>query len=386
MTSAAASPLALDPPQPSWRRAAAFGMLGGVTLVALEMLVLPSDLTRADWIALAMLLMVQWSLAATVIAYVATYAEARVRVPALVAWLLATAVALSAAFAFLFSLAMQYGSRFAVGREAALEVGFATGEFAPMSTFLYNLWILLFFGGLFTAGCVLGRRAERSRDVLARAEIERSRTEALLGEAELESLRAHVDPSFLLRVVTEIEVRYGVRSGDADRLLDALVGFLRSAMPGVRGNTSTLRAELQLADAYGRVWSEIDPERAGWRIHSDRGVPDTPFPSMWLLPVLDAWSSGASASAICDVRIAMYGSHATLTLDSDSVALPRGFPMTLDYRLRVGLRAVFADRAALALRTPATRERRELSLTFPLPVVGGGYTSRMRSDAQRISS
>jgi hypothetical protein len=172
------------------RRALIYGVLGGITLIVLELLMLPVDLVRQEPGRFALQLLLQWVPAGIAIAGFAFVTEGKHAPVTMAAMLIAFAVALSAAI-----VAARYAMR-AAG--FTLGTGVLTSPPA-LSSFFYTLWLTLFFGGLFLIGCTQAARAERARSSLARAEIERRRTEALLGEASLQALKASVDPDFLLR-------------------------------------------------------------------------------------------------------------------------------------------------------------------------------------------
>jgi len=76
-----------------------------------------------------------------------------------------------------------------------------------LALFSYNLWNSLFYGGLLVAGYVLSVRGERTRVLLREAAIARGRTEALLGELQLQMLQAQIDPTLLLAALDEVQSR-----------------------------------------------------------------------------------------------------------------------------------------------------------------------------------
>jgi hypothetical protein len=339
------------------RRWLGLGVLGAVTLIAMEFLVLPRGLAWSERLEIARNLFVQWSACAVAIAALASYAERRWR-PGMMA-LLFVGFALGATLAL---HALRYGADL-----LGIPIGGSvyTGQSTPLaSSFSYNLWVLLFFGGLFMTACVLGLRAERVRDARAATKIARNRSEALLADARLQALQAHVDPAFLLRVMTEVEQRYIARAQDADRLLQRLVAFLRLAMPGVRGRHVTLADELELVAAHGALWADLDPARAAIAIRCDGAPAKVPFPPLWLLPVLDRWAEAAPVGSRATLRIACSTDGVALALEG--VATPTGdwMPQPLAYRLRVALQQLFDDRWQLVIRSTTAPGAPALSLTF----------------------
>jgi hypothetical protein len=356
------------------RRCIGLGLLAGMTLTAMEMLALPTSLTPGERIDIVRYVFVQWSFVATLLGWLACRAERRWRTPGMA--LLLVAFALAASFAIL-------GVRMAVDALGlSLGASIYTGRSPMPATFFYNLWVTLFFGGLFLAASVLGIRAERMRDARAFAEIARIRSEALLADARLAALQAHVDPAFLLRVMTEVEARYIRRVGDADRLLQRLVAFLRLAMPGVRGRHVTLADELALAAAYATLWSDLDPGRARIDVHEDEAAAGVPFPSRWLLPVLDRWSDAAPRGACAALVVTRTGDRIELTLQGDAPASGRWIPNALAYRLRVALQRQLGDAWQLVLAPAGTAGTPAFSLAFALPAgANGGAAAVPASDS-----
>jgi hypothetical protein len=206
---------------------------------------------------------------------------------------------------------------------------------------VHIFWGAMVYGGLFVAAYRSSMQSERTRELLARAEIARQETENLFSEAQLLSLRGHVDPEFLLRVMVEVEHRYAHDAAGMGRLLDPLVNFLRTAMPGVRSGASTLAAEVLLAEQYALVWAELEAARATWNIRVEGPMPDLPFPPLLLLPVLDQLAAGSARRV--KLQVAQTDERCILTLTRGVPFHERGLAPELLYRLQVGLRAVFGD-------------------------------------------
>lgn len=333
-------------------RVALYGTMGGVMMTALEFLVLAPNLVAPIWLELVVYLTLQWIPAGIVVAWIGLRIDGRHRGRKMFTLLVTFAAAMSAVI-----IATREAAR-AVG--VTLNPGPLTN--APLlPSFFYTLWVILFYGGLFMMACAQSARAERTRNALARAEIERQESEIILGETALQALKTRVDPDILLSAVGEIERRYEVDPVGADQLLDALVAFLRCAVPGLRDAQRMLGDELRLASACARVWNEVDRERPRWRIHDHPDVAELPFPGLWLVAALGRWSSVAPRGAICDVRVRTEPESVSLMLDAQ---WPSGDWVTpaLEHQLRVGLRSAFGDAARLVLRTAATPDVPLLSL------------------------
>ncbi len=213
------------------------------------------------------------------------------------------------------------------------------------ANFCYMLWMTLFHGGIFVVACVLLQRAERNQRLLGSAQIARRRTEALLDEAEFDALRGRVDPAFLLRAMATVQMFYARDAAAADRLLDQLVAFLRSAMPIVRSGGSSLKTEVGLARDYAALSAAIDTGSTLWHVKVEGLLPDMAFPPLLLLPLMDHFNSsrdtaphavrGACLCVTSDAR------RVEIVIESPGGMDAAGRAMALPYPLQVALRAAF---------------------------------------------
>ena len=102
----------------------------------------------------------------------------------------------------------------------------------------FQIWLLLFFGGLAAAIYASRRRRARMLAALLAAELGRATSQQRLAEARLASLQTRVDPDFLLQTLTRLEQSYESDPDAADRLLDELIAFLRGALADIRASTA----------------------------------------------------------------------------------------------------------------------------------------------------
>jgi hypothetical protein len=163
--------------------------------------------------------------------------------------------------------------------------GGAVNRSNSVALWAYNLWLSMFYGGLLVAGYALSMRGERTRAALRDAALARGRTEALLGELRLQTLRSQIDPTLLLAALDEVQRLYPRHGEHADALLERLVDFLRAAMRGLKDRGSSLRVELHLAQAFARLQA-LMPLGARWQVELPRALPELAFPSLLLLPIM----------------------------------------------------------------------------------------------------
>ena len=334
----------------NWRRAVAYGPLLGVTIAVMETSVLPLDAMSAGrWLGFELSLMVIWSVAGVLLTSATMLLESRLR-----PWMMVP-------FMITFSLLIS------AGWSGSFGLGFETVQLESSNWFdrysrLHIFWSCAFYGGLFVFALRVGMQSERTRRLLGSAELARQQTESVLSEARLLSLQGQVDPEFLLRVMVEVERRYARDPAGMGRLLDRLVSFLRAAMPGVRSGASTLAAEVLLAERYAEVCAELGPDRAIWTIQVEGALPELPFPSLLLLPLLDQLTAASGPTRRVELQVTQRYGHCILMLARGAPEHECRLTPELLYRLQVGLRAVFGD--AWTLQTgPASAA---VVLTLPL--------------------
>ena len=93
-------------------------------------------------------------------------------------------------------------------------------------------------------------REARARGKLLEAEAQREKLERQGVQAELKLLQAQVEPHFLFNTLANLRYLVQTRSDDALPMLDHLIHYLRTALPEMRAEASTLGREMELARAY----------------------------------------------------------------------------------------------------------------------------------------
>jgi hypothetical protein len=371
----AVSPWSWDASAFTPRRIVVFGLLWAAAQTALASYGLPVEgLSRTELLRLWAEVYITYALQGVFGAFIAKRVAADFNLSKVVLAILFVAFGVS-------------GIRFVLERSLGLLSNFPPfGDRSVWTAYLFDASGSLLSGGLFMLGCIFSLRSEHTRILLGQAEIARGQTEALLSEAELQTLRGHVDPALLLRVMAEVQRRYAGDAGSADRLLEQLVNFLRRAMPGVRTGTSTLAADVKLVRAHARLLAEVAPQHTIWRIRVEPGLAELPFPPLLLLPVLDALAAACPPASACTLAIGRADEAGSspaapgimLRLDGP-VSLPHWLPEALERRLRVGLAAVFGHAWSLHVGDAATANDPALVLTLSSPAPHGIASQRLVS-------
>jgi hypothetical protein len=317
-----------------WRSALPYGALWGCAVMAMETVVQPVDAMTGEYAAFILSVGVQQVALGVCIAWTAAVVERRLSLR----WLPLVAV----------TIAINAGAAIAWGERLCypwigLTVFPRHQDFA--SAFAYHAWTALFYGGLLLIARSFALRGERVERLLARARLERSRSEATLGEVRLQSLQGSLEPQLMRQVMADIQRRQHTDPAAAERLLDELVGFLRLAMHGLRHQASTLAAELTLVHAYRAMRTEQYGRHTSLQICADAAVEDIAFPPLLLLPLLDALApANAPPCGALMLQRGPDGVRITLTGGSRE---PAGGPSLdgLTERLKIGLRALHGERA-----------------------------------------
>jgi hypothetical protein len=215
--------------------------------------------------------------------------------------------------------------------------------------FLHGAWMFAFWGSI---GAMLHRedlRRRRGESALQAEELARLETEARLSEARLQSMRAQVEPEFLLQSLSAIERLYESNSVAADRALDALVRFLRQSIASLRRATSTFGDECRLLDAYARAVGIGARESNAVRIVLDQEAAGFPAPPGILLPIATCLLAGTARYTLSlRARSTPAGPAVDVALNGDGAADCRNAADTLE-RIARRLRACGFDADAAVI-------------------------------------
>jgi hypothetical protein len=199
----------------------------------------------------------------------------------------------------------------------------------------------------------LYRMWRRARErAAALRDLQRTRAELLrhTAQADLLAMQARIDPTFLFETLRDIDHAYGVEASRGRRLIDALIDYLRAALPGIDGTTSTLGKECDLARAYLDLARERHRLDLAVSVDLKRESRATPFPPMLVLPLLDDIVRSLRAierAGRITITPAVAGGVITLAIDVEPPCLPSSATLTL---VRGRLRDLFADAGAITLR------------------------------------
>jgi len=149
----------------------------------------------------------------------------------------------------------------------------------------------------------------RTSDALAIAQLGLSQAQKRRLTEELRSAQAALDPDFLFATLAEVDRRFDGDPLVARRLLDALIRYLRAALPAKDDSIGTLGQQATLVRAY----LEIESIRSSGRLQPGVEVPgeleSRLFAPALILPLV-ALAAGDAAGSGRDARVQVGGSLA----------------------------------------------------------------------------
>jgi len=126
------------------------------------------------------------------------------------------------------------------------------------------------------------RQAAEAADRIHHSELQRIELDRQMTEARLHSLRAQIEPHFLFNTLANVQQLYRTDPGRGRKMLASFIAYLRSALPQMRHDETTLQHEVELARAY----LDVLQVRMGERLKVNFDVPEElaelPFPPLAL--------------------------------------------------------------------------------------------------------
>ena len=121
------------------------------------------------------------------------------------------------------------------------------------------------------------RRTEAASEQLARQTV----------ESELRLLQAQVEPHFLYNTLANLRYLVSSKSGDALRMTDALIDYLRTSVPDMRANRVTLGREIDHATHYLELMQMRMGERLSFRVDLPAALREIELPPLMVLTLVE---------------------------------------------------------------------------------------------------
>ena len=145
--------------------------------------------------------------------------------------------------------------------------------------------------------------------------------ERALLEGDLRAMQARVDPDLLFDTLLAVDRAYArsIRSGE--EALDALIGFLRAALPAEAAATSTVARELEHVRAYLAVRELLSASRPGLEIGAEPAAREAPMPAMLMLPLV-RWALDGRPAVRLQLMVRRSEGALGISVESDLAEAP----------------------------------------------------------------
>lgn len=143
------------------------------------------------------------------------------------------------------------------------------------------------FGTLVTGYFILRHRLEENAAQLAEKEINEQRLLQLKTKAELEALRAKINPHFLFNTLNSIASLIPVDPGRAEAMVQKLAHLFRFTLEASSHDLMKLADELQVIREYLTIEKIRLGDRLSYEIHMDAALADLLIPGLLLQPLVE---------------------------------------------------------------------------------------------------
>ena len=164
---------------------------------------------------------------------------------------------------------------------------FPAGFYPPALQVAGEALRAVLLGTMVTLVWAVQKRNAREARRLQRLEIDRVALNRRMLEAQLQVMEAQIEPHFLFNTLATVKRLYQTTSASGERMLDSLQLYLRSAIPRIRGENSTLSSECVLVGAYLDVLQIRMGDRLGFAIALPKELEEINFPPMMLITLVE---------------------------------------------------------------------------------------------------
>lgn len=188
------------------------------------------------------------------------------------------------------------------------------------------------------------RASERAAEQLHAAQVAALAAERQVVEGDLRAMQGRVDPELLFDTLLHVERVYAQDVQAGQDALDALIRFLRAALPGDPTASTTLAGEQELAEAYLALVGRL-AESPRCEISVAPEARAAPMPAMLLLPLV-RWALDDRSATQLEISARRRPDALEVSVRSDSRAsAPAGEAHIAGVRER--LARLFAGQASL---------------------------------------
>jgi len=135
-------------------------------------------------------------------------------------------------------------------------------------------------------------------------------------EGDLRAMQARVDPDLLFDTLLEVDRAYARSTRSGEEALDALIGFLRAALPVEAAATSSVARELEHVRAYLAVRELLSASRPDVEMRAEPAAREAPMPAMLMLPLV-RWALDGRTAARLQLMVRRREGALGISVESD---------------------------------------------------------------------
>jgi len=219
-------------------------------------------------------------------------------------------------------------------------------------------WAMLLIG-LYT----MLQASRRATERLHQTQLAALAAERRVLEGDLRAMQGRVDPELLFDSLLEVDRCYARDVEAGQEALDALIRFLRAALPGDAAATATVAGEQELAEAYLALVAQRAEASPQVDISVAPEARTLPMPAMLLLPLV-RWALDGRSATLLQIRAQRRDAALEVSVLSNSVGSAASTEPNIA-GVRERLARLFAGHASLDVTISA--DTRHARLQIPAP-------------------
>ena len=263
--------------------------------------------------------------------------------------------------------------------------------------------LILVFIPIFIMFLIAKYFIDRSRRATAVAEqktreADASNSNRQITEARLQALQAQVEPHFLYNTLANVQALTEVDPEQANKMTGHLIQYLRSSLPKMRENTSTVGQEVELVRSYLNILKMRMGERLAFDIDCPADLMSVGFPPMMLPSLvenaikhgLEPQREGGRIDVVVQRMFVASGERIRVSVKDTGRGLTDAPTQTGGgvglSNIRERLIAIYGDAAKLTLES---KEPKGVVASIEIPVetnVAGGGVSGIGGQGSTISA
>jgi len=217
-------------------------------------------------------------------------------------------------------------------------------------------WAMLLIG-LYT----MLQASRRATERLHQTQLAALAAERRVLEGDLRAMQGRVDPELLFDSLLEVDRCYARDVEAGQEALDALIRFLRAALPGDAAATATVAGEQELAEAYLALVAQRADASPQVDISVAPEARTLPMPAMLLLPLV-RWALDGRSATLLQIRAQRRDAALEVSVRSNSVGSAASTEPNIA-GVRERLARLFAGHASLDVTISA--DARHVRLQIP---------------------